>query len=181
MRNESAPKAARSMSECGTPFYFASVGNLITKNWKWPASFSDRRRQTPKTRRRFWSASVRLCWRRQNSETSTKESVRIKLLILTRSVSFEVAISAAERRPRIAVGVGVSPRFWSNTNLSREAAPADAIAVAASRLNVLSSFVLRADARSYVLPSLRDSQLCNFKERQRGTGLRSVPLTLFGL
>ena len=43
-------------------------------------------------------------------------------------------------------------------HLSREAAPADAIAVAASRLDVLASLFLRADARSYVLPSLRDSQ-----------------------
>jgi hypothetical protein len=25
---------------------------------------------------------------------------------------------------------------------------------------------LRADARSYVLPSLRDSRVCNFKERE---------------
>jgi hypothetical protein len=27
----------------------------------------------------------------------------------------------------------------------------------------VSSLFLRADARSYVLPSLRDSRLCNFK------------------
>jgi len=59
--------------------------------------------------------------------------------------------------------VGVSPRIWPNKNLSREAATADAIAVATSRLNILSSLLLllllRADARSYVLPSLRD---CDF-------------------
>ena len=56
-------------------------------------------------------------------------------------------------------------------HLSREAATADDIAGAASRLDVVSSLFLRADARSYVLPSLRDSRLCNFKSRKRGTQL----------
>ena len=31
---------------------------------------------------------------------------------------------------------------------------------------------LRADARSYVLPSLRDSKMCNFKERNRVDGVQ---------
>jgi len=52
--------------------------------------------------------------------------------------------------------------------LSREAAAAVAIAVAASRLDALSILSLRADARSYVLPSLRDSQLCNFTRKKCG-------------
>jgi hypothetical protein len=46
-----------------------------------------------------------------------------------------------------------------NKHVSREAAAADTIAVTASRLSPLSSLFLRADTRSYVLPSLRDSQL----------------------
>jgi len=53
-----------------------------------------------------------------------------------------------------------------NKNVSREAAAADAIAVAASRLGISDMPFLRADARSYVLPSLRDSRVCNFKERE---------------
>jgi hypothetical protein len=88
--------------------------------------------------------------------------------------SFEVAHfsrEAAAARSR-----GVSPRYRSNEyrHLSREAATADAIAVAASRLDALSCFFLQADARSYVPPSLRDSQLCNFKECERGTELKSL-------
>jgi len=51
--------------------------------------------------------------------------------------------------------------------VSREAAAAAMIAVAASRLRFLYHFILRAYARSYVLPSLRDSKLCNFKKRER--------------
>ena len=46
--------------------------------------------------------------------------------------------------------------------------PADAIAVSASRLDALSSRFLRADARSYTLPSLRDSQPCNLKTQTHG-------------
>ena len=53
-----------------------------------------------------------------------------------------------------------------NKNVSREAAAADAIAVAASRLGNSDMPFLRADARSYVLPSLRDSRVFKFKERE---------------
>jgi hypothetical protein len=50
-----------------------------------------------------------------------------------------------------------------NKHVSREAAAADTIAVAASRLRQFFLCFLRADARSYVLSSLRDSKVCNFK------------------
>jgi hypothetical protein len=59
--------------------------------------------------------------------------------------------------------VSVSPRYLVEyKNQSREAAPADVIAAVASRLDALPALFIRADARSYVLPSLRDSQLCDF-------------------
>ena len=53
-----------------------------------------------------------------------------------------------------------------NKHVSREAAAANAISVAASRLGVSDVLFLRADARSYVLPSLRDSRVFKFKERE---------------
>jgi hypothetical protein len=55
-----------------------------------------------------------------------------------------------------------------NRHPSREAAAADAFAVAASRLRANYAVFLRADARSYVLPSLRDSKLCNFNTGASG-------------
>ena len=55
-----------------------------------------------------------------------------------------------------------------DARFSREAAAADVFAVAASRLWANSAVFLRADARSYVLPSLRDLKLCNFKTCDSG-------------
>jgi len=59
-----------------------------------------------------------------------------------------------------------------NRHQSREAAAAVVFAVAASRLWANSAVFLRADARSYVLPSLRDSKQRNFKKRKRGADPR---------
>ena len=80
---------------------------------------------------------------------------------LTRGVSFGVA--EFSREAATAHSRGRQPTDQNQIKrVSREAAAADVIAVAASRLWLL-SFFLRAYARSYVLPSLRDSKLCNFK------------------
>jgi hypothetical protein len=58
---------------------------------------------------------------------------------VTQHVSFEVHTSAAKRRQHIAVGV--SPRNRTKTKyVSREAAAAEMIAVAASRLEFLRPF-----------------------------------------
>jgi hypothetical protein len=51
-------------------------------------------------------------------------------------------------------------------NVSREAATTDVTAAAASRLEFQGPFILRVNTRSYVLPSLRDSKLCNLKEAE---------------
>jgi len=81
-------------------------------------------------------------------------------IFLTRGVSFGVA--EFSREAATAHSRGRQPTDQNQIKrVSREAA-ADVIAVAASRLWLL-SFFLRAYARSYMLPSLRDSKLRNFK------------------